>query len=345
VVVAATCSIHVIRPFAKHLLRSGLDAEAWLRRHDLALAALSDRDLRVPHAAAMALLEEAGALTGDPAIGVRAALGEEPGDFDVLEYAAANCATLGDALRLAARFIALMHDGVTMEIDVAPPLAAMRVRVAPGLAYVPAAIEFLFASLLFNAWRFIGRKPRPLRVELAHPAPKDFAIYEEYFREAHFGAGEYAMWLVQAALELPHHAADRALLQILNSHADGLLKQLPAQPQSFAERARAAIADELSGGNPGAEQIAARLAVSLRTLHRRLTEEATSHRELVEEVRRAQAMLHLAGTRFSIGEISFLLGFSHPNAFYKAFKRWSGTTPALYREEAHARLPVPGRTG
>jgi AraC-like DNA-binding protein len=345
VVVAATCSIHVIRPFAKHLVRAGFDAEAWLRRHDLALAALGDRDLRVPHAAAMALLEDAVALTGDRALGVRAALGEEPGDFDVLEYAAANCATLGDALRLAARFIALMHDGITLEIDVAPPLAAMRVRVASGLPYVPAAIEFLFASLLFNAWRFIGKRPRPLRVELAHPGPEDRALYEEHFREVRWGAAEHALWLVAAALELPHHAPDRALLQILCSHADGLLKQLPAQPQSFAERARAAIADELSGGNPGAEQVAARLGVSLRTLHRRLAEEGTAHRELVDEVRRAQAMLHLAGTRFAIGEISFLLGFSHPNAFYKAFKRWSGTTPALYREQEHARLPLAGRSG
>lgn len=344
--VAATCSIHVIRPFAKHLGRTGIDVDTWLRGHGLDRAALDDRDLRLPHATAMALLEEAVALTGDPALGLRAALGEEPGDFDVLEYAAANCANLGDAIRLAARFIAIMHDGISLELDVSPPLAALRARVRPGLEYVPAAIEFLFASLQFNAARFIGRpRTRPLRVDLAHPGPADRAPYEEHFREVRFDAPGHVLWLVAAALDLRHHAADGALLQILCRHADGLLKQLPAQPQSFTERARAAVLDELSGGNPGAERIAARLAVSLRTLNRRLTEEGTSHRELVDEVRRAQALLHLEGTRFAIGEISFLLGFSHPNAFYKAFKRWCGTTPAQFREEAHARLPLRGRTG
>ena len=52
--------------------------------------------------------------------------------------------------------------------------------------------------------------------------------------------------------------------------------------------------------------------------------------------RRFCAGLHLSGNRFSIGEISFLLGFAHPNGFHKAFKRWTRMTPAQYREEALA---------
>ncbi len=332
----ATCSIRVVRPFAKHLAQLGHDLDAWLAPHGLSVASLADRDRRLPHADAMALLDAAAALSGDRAIGVRAARCEEPGDFDVIEYAAGNCATLGEAMRLAARFIALMHDGLSMELDVAPPLAALRVRVLPALDYGPEAIEFLFASLLGYGSRFVGRRTRPMRVDFAHPGPADDPAYEECFREVRFGADEHVMWIQAGAIELPLCAPDRSLLQILTSHADRLLEQLPPPPQSFAERARAAIADELSTGNPAAEQVARRLAISVRTLHRRLAEAGTSHRELVDHVRRTQAMLHLASARFSISEISFLLGFAHPNAFHKAFKRWTGMTPAHYREEANA---------
>lgn len=323
----------MIQPFARYLARLGCDCEAWLRPHGLTIAALKERDLRVPHPQAMALLREAVALTGDPAIGIHAARCEEPGDFDVIEYAAANCASVGEALQLAARFIALMHDGIAMELVVAPPLAALRVRGLSGPAHAAPAIEFLFASLLAYGSRSVGHPTRPLRVELAHAGPADQRLYAETFREVRFECEEHAMWINAAALDLPHCAPDRSLLQILTNHADGLLAQLAPRPQAFAERTRAAIAETLSGRS-SAEQVARRLAVSLRTLHRRLAEEGTSHGELVDDVRRAQAMLHLHGNRFSIGEISFLLGFAHPNGFHKAFKRWTRMTPAQYRDAA-----------
>jgi hypothetical protein len=256
----ATCSARVIQPFARYLARRGCDCEAWLRPHGLTMAALKERDLRVPDPQAMALLREAVALTGDPAIGIHAARCDEPGDFDVIEYAAANCASVGEALQLAARFIGLMHDGIAMELVVAPPVAALRVRGLSGPAHAP-AIEFLFASLLAYGSRSVGHPTRPLRVELAHAGPDDQRIYEETFREVRFGCEAHAMWVNAAALELPHCAPDRSLLQILTSHADGLLAQLSPRPHAFAERTRAAIAETLSSGRSSAEQVARRLAV------------------------------------------------------------------------------------
>src|SRR5438477_6180300 len=70
-VAEATCSVQVIRPFARHLARLGCDCDALLGRHGLSTAMLHDRDLRVPHREAMALMREALDLSGDPAIGIR----------------------------------------------------------------------------------------------------------------------------------------------------------------------------------------------------------------------------------------------------------------------------------
>ena len=332
-----TCSVRVIQPFAKYLQRKGHDAEAWLRPHGLTVASLTERELRLPHRETNLLVREAIELSGDPALGVHAARCVEPGDFDVVEYAAASCATAGEAIRLAARFIALMDEAISMELDVVPPLAALRLRLQPGLDCEPASVEFVFASLLAYGSRSLGHRTRPVRVELAHTGPDDVSAYEETFREVRFGAPEHIMWVTAASLDLPHCAPDRSLLQILTSHADGLLKQLSRRPPSFAERARSAIVEALSAGQAGAEHIARRLGVSLRTLHRRLAEEGTSPGELVDDVRRTLAMGHMADSSFSIAEISFLLGFAHPNAFHRAFKRWTGVTPTHYREDALAR--------
>jgi AraC-like DNA-binding protein len=332
----STVSVRVLQPFARYLATLGVDCDGWLRGHGLTLATLKERDLRLPHPQFTTLMLEAVALSGDPAIGLHAAHCDEPGDFDVLEYAAANSATVGEALQLAGRFMALMHDGISLELSVAPPLAALRLRAVGNVEHVPAGTEFLFASLLAYGSRSVGYPTRPLRVEFAHPAPADRDLYESTFREARFGCDENAMWLNAAALDLPHRAPDPSLLQILTNHADALLRQLSPRSSGFAERVRATIAETLLAGNSGAEQVARKLGVSLRTLHRRLAEEGTSHGDLVDDVRRTQAMLHLSSSRFSIGEISFLLGFAHPNGFHKAFKRWTRMTPAQYREEQTA---------
>jgi AraC-like DNA-binding protein len=324
----------VIQPFIRYLVGIGIDGEALLRRHGLTTPALKERDLRVPHALMIALLRDAVELCGDPAIGLHAARCDEPGDFDVVEYAAANCATVGDALRLAARFLPLSHDGLFMELVELPAQAALRVRGLPGLEHFAPGIEFLFARFLAYGSRSVGHPTRPLRVEFTHPGPADTRIYEQTFREVRFDSDTNAMWMPASALGLPHCAPDRSLLPILTSYADVLLRQV-SRPHGFAERARAVIADDLL--HSGADEIAHKLHVSTRTLQRRLYEEGTSHGDLVEEVRGEQAKLHLAADPdLSISEIAFLLGFGHPNAFHKAFKRWTGMTPAHYREEAQS---------
>jgi AraC-like DNA-binding protein len=85
------------------------------------------------------------------------------------------------------------------------------------------------------------------------------------------------------------------------------------------------------------EVIASRLGTSPRTLQRRLREEEqTSHKQLLDEIRHALALRYLDTEGLSIGEAAFLLGFSEPSAFHRAFKRWTGATPGAYRRQRPA---------
>jgi YesN/AraC family two-component response regulator len=101
--------------------------------------------------------------------------------------------------------------------------------------------------------------------------------------------------------------------------------------ESTTQRLERLMEEELRGGNPTLEHLAARLHMSPRTLHRRLGEEGTGFRRILARLRRALAARHLRETRLALGEIAFLLGFSEVSAFHRAFKRWTGCPPRAYR--------------
>jgi AraC-like DNA-binding protein len=99
-------------------------------------------------------------------------------------------------------------------------------------------------------------------------------------------------------------------------------------------RVRRAIIDALPSGAPREAQIARSLHMGARTLQRKLHERGTSFSRLLEQVRRELAAQYVADARVPVIEISYLLGFSEPSAFSRAFKRWTGASPAVFRERA-----------
>jgi AraC-like DNA-binding protein len=109
-----------------------------------------------------------------------------------------------------------------------------------------------------------------------------------------------------------------------------LIQKLP-KAEATTDAVRRHLASELDKGQPTLEQIAPRLHMSSRTLRRRLDEEGTSFRQILGEVRRELASRYLMEGRLSVGEIAFLLGFSEPSAFHRAFKQWTGHAPHAYR--------------
>jgi AraC-like DNA-binding protein len=139
--------------------------------------------------------------------------------------------------------------------------------------------------------------------------------------------------MVSASLGL-HAAFER--------HAQCLFSRL-RRDDTVAGRAREAMVAELQSGDPSMEVIARKMAMSVATLRRRLEDEGTSHRQLLDEVRCGLAKRYLLEGNLAISEVAFLLGFAHVTAFYKAFRRWmDGATPAQYRTRARrARLVVP----
>jgi AraC-like DNA-binding protein len=102
------------------------------------------------------------------------------------------------------------------------------------------------------------------------------------------------------------------------------------------DRVRAVLREILPAGFKAIEVVAQRLAMSKRSLQRHLAAESLSFQELLNQVRHELARHYLGHTRLSPGEIAWLLGFEERNSFVRAFRRWSGTTPAAFRQAAGA---------
>jgi len=122
-------------------------------------------------------------------------------------------------------------------------------------------------------------------------------------------------------------SSDAALRQLLERYAADQLAKIPTSAR-FSQRVRACILSMLSLGNLTADSVAAEFNMSNRTLRRRLQEEHTSYQEILDEVRSELARHYLAKEKREIDEVAFRLGFSDPSAFTKAFRRWTGQTPA-----------------
>ncbi len=100
---------------------------------------------------------------------------------------------------------------------------------------------------------------------------------------------------------------------------------------STTERVRSVLLDSLPSGKSAVADIARRLAMSKRTLQRRLTAEGTSYQEVLDDVRKGLAMHYLRNSSIPSAQIAFLLGFKDPNSFFRAFQSWSGSTPESVR--------------
>ncbi|MFI5891344.1 AraC family transcriptional regulator ligand-binding domain-containing protein [Actinoplanes sp. NPDC051513] len=106
--------------------------------------------------------------------------------------------------------------------------------------------------------------------------------------------------------------------------------------ESAADRVHAALLELLPAGQPSATAVARRLALSSRTLQRRLADEGTTFQAVLDHTRLALARHYLARPDVTVTEVAFLLGYDEPSSFYRAFHRWSGTTPQQARQDGAA---------
>jgi AraC-like DNA-binding protein len=175
---------------------------------------------------------------------------------------------------------------------------------------------------------------RPLQVQLETPRPPDgvdhATLTEALACPVRFSADVSAIEVDAAVLRAPVAGADPVVEAAMSRYIAELCERLPDEA-TLAGRTGRLLLRELGAGEPTLVEVARRLAITPRTLQRRLRDEGTSFNKVLDAVRCQMAMAQIQGRRASLDEVAFLLGFEKPSSFHRAFKRWTGLTPGEAR--------------
>jgi len=325
-----TISSGAIHKLITGLRELGVDPGPYAREAGLDPNVGEDRDARVSLDALHALWEAVQRDFPRPEAALAGARRYAPGDYGLVGFVCMNSSTLGEALGHAVRYLHLWTDDPAMVLSSDGSLEVQYRTQARDRLGLRLATEAALAEILQGARTLTGEPLVPSEVRFKHGAPEKRDAYDEFFgTPVSFGAPTTAMRFSprQLAMSLPR--ADAQLGVFLRTLANDALARRP--PVSALERVRELIGEELQRGVPELSTIAKRLAVSERTLRRRLAEQSTSFRDLLDDTRAALAREYVRDRRMQLSEVAFMLGFSEPSAFHRAFRRWTGVTPAEWR--------------
>ena len=320
-------SVLLVRPVVAAIGSAGL--EAFWGATDLTPQILADDDARVSAAQFCVAWSEGVRLSRDPQLALRIAAATPSGAFGIVEYVCRSSPTLGAALRQWVRYLNLLDDAVTVGLVVEGDRAYLRVE-RESEAPAPASHELCWALVARQARELSAAPFRLTSVELTHRVPGNIAAYRAWFdAPVVFGAERTQLVMPAAALDASLVSSDPKLLAILTRAADELGRKVSTDPTLTAQIKRV-LREALRSDEATIDSVASKLGLTGRSLQRRLKDEGTAFQTVREEVRRELAQRYLDDD-LSIAEISFLLGFSEPSAFFRAFKRWTGQTPVESR--------------
>jgi AraC-like DNA-binding protein len=298
------------------------------------LESLRDPTTRLTFRVYEMLVERARRLTSEPGLAFVLGFEMRLSWHGFLGFAAMTAGTLGEALAIAERFIGTRAAALRLSSYVEGDKASLVLE--EHLPDGPLR-EFTVITLLVGLSRIgdaLTGKELPGLADCALPEPPYAAPFVALAAASGIGTmrfGQPAHRLVfdAADLGLPIVSADPVATALARAQCDRELAAL-AEASSLAGRVRAAVA-RADRAPPSLEQVAKALHVSGRTLKRRLGAEGTSFSTVLEEVRRQRALLLLEDRRLGIAEVATRLGYSDVANFTRAFRRWTGATPASFR--------------
>ena len=314
--------------------RAGLTRAALTRHAGLGEQLQLGATSRLPMAELIALFQSAVVLTGREDLGLEFGRRVRPGTFSVLGYALMTCKTLGEAIALVPHYRRLVFDiGYSeMRIVVADNMARLGWHVLfHDLPHCPSLAESQIAGW-YTFGRWIAGVELPLKtVWFTHAAPADTSPYTRFFDcPVFFGAAENALVFERTLLDMPLVQADETLHLAMREQARAAM-ELTFKDQELAHRLRQALIPLMPKCEATLEKAAAALAMSPRTLQRKLAEVQLSFQAVLDAARKDLARVYLRDPNLSALDVALLLGYAEQSSFTRAFKAWFGTTPSDWR--------------
>lgn len=318
-------------------VRNGASEAELLRVSGISRADLRNPDGRISADAYLALIDAAVAATGDTGLAMRHAAATSTERVSIVGLIVDAAGPIDAAIEHLNRYTRIMADfpvgGGADRFEFRREGDALwLIDHFPGADVAPVAIEETFANMIVNFQKAAPERNFALEVQVSFPAPPHRRLYDEIFRApTSFQAGRNAIRVNPAWLEENSLVSQPYVFGLYARHADRLLAELE-RAETTRALVEARILPELHKGSLSMDIVARDLGMSRQTLYRRLKEENTTFAELHDDLRQKMARDYLTTRKISINEAAYLLGFSEASSFVRAFKRWTGQSPAAFRE-------------
>ena len=327
-----TASVRPIYAFAKAMREEGISVEPLLAHAGISQSTYADPYSLIPRDSACLFYQAVAERSSKLAVGLAAARNCDAAQLQLFEYLFASASNVGEGVRSFVENSALIYPGAPFFLE--PRGDNVLLRFEPVDPATPRClIEFVVGTIFLIGRRVLGGEVSGSGTcaWFAFAKPEDDAEYRSFFHgQVQFQAPAHGLCLQASRLSSQISRANPRLRRMLEEqlYADA---QRFVQSSSVSDRVRSLISAALPEGDTGMVATARKLHMSRSTLRRKLAGEGTSHRALVQTVRASLAMRYLHRADLSIAEIASLVGYDDIAAFYKAFKQWTGSTPAEQR--------------
>jgi AraC-like DNA-binding protein len=332
----ATVSMSWVRAVLGAAAREGVDQPVLLGRAGIMATELAGDRWPVDHITR--LWQAAAELTQDPSFGLEAGSQVEPASLNVVSFILQSSATLRDAVAVVQKYQRLISDGGRLQLLPGASASWLVYHPCQGrLRFSEHQIEAVLAAVVSISRWVTRRSPAPILARFEHARLGPLAGYRRAFAcPVEFGQAFNGLLLDNALLDQALPQADSHLAHLHDEYATHRLQAL-APRAGLAEALHAWLAANVGPPMPTREMAAGAFGMTERTLARRLQELGASFSGILDDVRREHALMQVGQTNRPLSEIACGLGYADISPFYRAFRRWVGTSPVAWREARQGR--------
>ena len=312
------------------LRAAGLEPSKLLRQAGLAASLHLDASAIFSTSQVFAIWKAVEAISGDPAVALRLLGAADRSGHQPAFISALYAADFRDAVQRIVRFKRMGACEVFQTEATAAHWSITKAWPFANEAEPAVSIDLSFMFLLELGRRGTGRRLTPMRIEYVRRGPASPEIADYFGAPLVFSAPRNAMTFHVEDLAAPFPGHSPEFLELVTPGLAAAFAEIE-DGHAIAERVKAVLKRSLASGRPEVADVARSLAMSERTLQRRITAEATSFRALLSDARRELSQHLLADPALHIDEVTYLLGYQDATSFYRAFKAWAGVSPGEWR--------------
>lgn len=331
-----TVCVTVLSQMFLYLKSKNVDADEFLRFIGVEPESVKAPDSRIPIDKYLYIQESAAEYVHDPCFGLHMGEYAEAGSWSILGYLMMNCATLGEAMEKSGRYSRIIGNLIEASAHLRFTKLKLVFNTPPHAPKMSRhCFESTFSSLVRMVRNLTGKHLNPTEVTFIYPKPDSVSEYERVFCcPVLFGQKENSMTVELSLGNTPILMANPDLLAYFESFAQDFLLNMDRQKE-VTRAATKVILAHLDDESLTIQKVAREMALSVRTLQKRLEDEGVVFSDLLKDIREKLAKKYLRED-YTVEQITYLLGFSEPSVFRKAFKKWSGVTPREYREQSYS---------